>query len=140
VLLVEDDPSVLALTLDMLAGLGYRATTAANAREALDILRSDLPIQVLFSDIVMPGGISGVELARAAREVRPGLPVLLTSGFMGEGAVFETAEFPLLDKPYETAALAGKLRAVLAKAGRKRRRSAGGGASPASRASVAAAE
>jgi signal transduction histidine kinase len=140
VLLVEDDPSVLALTLDMLAGLGYRATTAANAHEALDILRSDLPIQVLFSDIVMPGGISGVELARAAREVRPGLPVLLTSGFIGEGAVFETAEFPLLDKPYETAALAGKLRAVLAKAGRKRRRSAGGGASPASRASVAAAE
>jgi signal transduction histidine kinase/DNA-binding response OmpR family regulator len=139
-LLVEDDPTVLALTLDMLTGLGYKVSTATNAHEALDLLRSDLPIQALFSDVVMPGGVSGVELARAAREARPGLPVLLTSGFMGEGAVFETAEFPLLDKPYETAALAGKLRAVLAKSSRKRRRIQGGGPSATSPASVAAAE
>jgi DNA-binding LytR/AlgR family response regulator len=75
----------------------------------------------------MPGGMSGVELARATREMRPGLPVLLTSGFMGEGAVLETAEFPLLDKPYATAALAAKLRKVLDKPVRKKRKAEGGG-------------
>jgi CheY-like chemotaxis protein len=112
ILLVEDDPTVLALTLDILNGLGYQAATATNAAEALEIIRSDTPIDLLFTDVVMPGGASGLDLARAARAVRPGLPVLLTSGFMGEGAVLETAEFPLLDKPYETAALAAKLRKV----------------------------
>jgi PAS domain S-box-containing protein len=127
ILLVEDDPTVLALTFDMLSGLGYHATTATHAAEALEILRSDIGIDLLFSDVVMPGGISGLDLARTARDLRPGLPVLLTSGFMGEGAVLETAEFPLLDKPYETAALAAKLRAVLDRPARKRRRPEGGG-------------
>ncbi|MFC3069495.1 response regulator [Phenylobacterium soli] len=124
VLLVEDDPTVLALTLDMLTGLGYQATTATNAAEALEVLRSEAPIDLLFSDVVMPGGRSGLELAREARAMRPGLPVLLTSGFMGEGAVLETAEFPLLDKPYETAVLAAKLRKVLDRPARRRRRGA----------------
>jgi len=129
VLLVEDDPTVLALTLDMLTALGYSVMTATNANEALEILRSDAGIDILFSDVVMPGGISGVELARTAREVRPGLPVLLTSGFIGDGAVLETAEFPLLDKPYESAQLAAKLRAVLDKPGKKKRKAAERGAS-----------
>jgi signal transduction histidine kinase/DNA-binding response OmpR family regulator len=140
VLLVEDDPTVLALTLDMLTGLGYKATTATNATEALDVLRSDARIDLLFSDVVMPGGISGVDLARTARELRPGLPVLLTSGFMGEGAVLETAEFPLLDKPYETAQLAAKLRGVLDKPARKRKGGGGGARAAAEASPVAAAE
>ena len=142
VLLVEDDPTVLALTLDMLTGLGYSALTATHAAEALSIIRSDARIDLLFTDVVMPGGISGVELARTAREVRPQLPVLLTSGFVGEGAVLETAEFPLLDKPYETAALAAKFRKVLDKpARRKRRASAPGRRNKAAQpSSVAAAE
>ena len=124
VLLVEDDPTVLALTLDMLTGLGYHAMTATHAAEALGILRSDAKIDLLFTDVVMPGGMSGVDLARAAREMRTGLPVLLTSGFMGEGAVLETAEFPLLDKPYETSQLAAKLRAVLDRPAKRRKRPA----------------
>jgi PAS domain S-box-containing protein len=128
VLLVEDDPTVLALTLDMLTGLGYAAVTATNAAEALEVIRSDAPIDLLFTDVVMPGGISGVELARTAREMRPGLPVLLTSGFMGEGAVLETAEFPLLDKPYETTQLAAKLRKVLDKPAKRKRKPPEGGA------------
>jgi CheY-like chemotaxis protein len=119
---------VLALTLDMLNGLGYAATTATNANEALKVIRSDAPIDLLFTDVVMPGGISGVELARTARDIRPGLPVLLTSGFMGEGAVLETAEFPLLDKPYETAGLAAKLRKVLDRPARRKRKTSEGGA------------
>jgi signal transduction histidine kinase/FixJ family two-component response regulator len=131
ILVVEDDATVLALTVDMLAGLGYSVTTATNAAEALDILHSGAEIDLLFTDVVMPGGVSGVSLARTARELRPDLRVLLTSGFVGEGAVIENAEFPLLDKPYETALLAAKLRKLLdAERPAKRR----------SRSSVAAAE
>jgi len=142
ILLVEDDPTVLALTLDMLTGLGYEAVTATHAGEALKIIHSEAPIDLLFSDVVMPGGISGVELARAAREARPGLPVLLTSGFMGDGTALETAEFPLLDKPYETATLAAKLRKILDRPGRKKRRNGDGGAraKPDEPSSIAAAE
>jgi len=128
VLLVEDDPTVLTLTLDMLTGLGYQVVTATNANEALEIIQSDAQIDVLFSDVVMPGGISGVGLARTARDLRPDLKVLLTSGYVGEGAVLETAEFPLLDKPYETGVLAAKLRKLLDGSGtRKRRRRARSG-------------
>jgi PAS domain S-box-containing protein len=142
VLLVEDDPTVLALTLDMLTGLGYEAITATHAGEALKIIASEEPIDLLLTDVVMPGGISGVELAHAAQEARPGLPVLLTSGFMGEGATLETPEFPLLDKPYETATLAAKLRKVLDRPGRRKRRNGEGGAraKPGEPSTIAAAE
>jgi signal transduction histidine kinase/CheY-like chemotaxis protein len=124
ILVVEDDPTVLALTLDMVSGLGYRATSATNAAEALEVIHSGVEIDLLFSDVVMPGGVSGVSLARTARDLRPDLKVLLTSGFVGEGAVVETAEFPLLDKPYETTLLAARLRKLLdQKQGRRRKRS-----------------
>ncbi len=123
ILLVEDDPTVLALTLDMLTSLGYTVATATNAAEALDVIHSAADIDLLFTDVVMPGGVSGVTLARTAREIRPHLRVLLTSGFVGEGAVIENAEFPLLDKPYETALLAAKLRKLLdAKPAARRRK------------------
>jgi len=135
-LVVEDDPTVLTLTLDMLSGLGYHVTTATNAGEALAIIHSGVEIDLLFTDVVMPGGVSGVSLARTASELRPHLRVLLTSGFVGEGAVLETDEFPLLDKPYETRQLAAKLRQLLGPPARRagRRRRARG------RASAAAAE
>ncbi|MCR5879732.1 response regulator [Phenylobacterium sp. J367] len=108
----------------MLAALGYHVTSATNAAEALEVIHTDAPIDLLFTDVVMPGGVSGVSLARTAREIRPDLRVLLTSGFVGEGAVIEDAEFPLLDKPYETALLAAKLRKLLDKppaAGRRKK-------------------
>ncbi|RAK52825.1 response regulator [Phenylobacterium deserti] len=133
ILVVEDDATVLSLTVDMLGALGYQVTTATNAAEALDVLNSAAEIDLLFTDVVMPGGVSGVSLARTARELRPGLQILLTSGFVGEGAVIENAEFPLLDKPYETALLAAKLRKLLDGEGGKKRRSGRGS-------SVAAAE
>jgi signal transduction histidine kinase len=113
VLLVEDDSTVLCLTLDLLTGLGYQVTCATNAAEALEVLKSPAPIDLLFTDVVMPGGVSGLSLARAARELRPDLAILLSSGFVGEGAATADVEFPLLDKPYETTALAAKLRKLL---------------------------
>ena len=101
-------PSICSL------GLGYQVTAATNAAEALgDHAVGGVAIDILFSDVVMPGGVSGVSLARTARELRPDIKVLLTSGFVGDGAVLETAEFPLLDKPYETSQLAAKLRTIL---------------------------
>jgi signal transduction histidine kinase/DNA-binding response OmpR family regulator len=122
ILLVEDDPTVLNLTTDMLVGLGYRVTTATNAAEALEVLHSNAEIDLLFSDVIMPGGVSGVSLARTSRELRPGMKVLLTSGFVGEGPTMANDEFPLLDKPYEIHALAGRLRKLLnPPRGRKRR-------------------
>ena len=123
ILLVEDDPTVLALTLDVLTGLGYQVQTATNAAEALELLHGGMECDLLFTDVVMPGGVSGVGLARTARELRPGLRVLLTSGFIGETQVKEGAEFPLLDKPYETPVMAAMLRKLLDRPqGRKKRR------------------
>ena len=123
VLLVEDDPTVLSLTLDLLTGLGYQVTCATQAAEALEVLRSPAQIDLLFTDVVMPGGVSGVSLARMARELRPELAILLSSGFIGEGAATEDVEFQLLDKPYETSVMAAKLRKLLD--GRVTQRAAG---------------
>jgi hypothetical protein len=61
----------------------------------------------------MPGGVSGVSLARTARELRPDLPVLLSSGFVGERAGGKEVEFELIDKPYETAVVAARVRSLL---------------------------
>jgi signal transduction histidine kinase/DNA-binding response OmpR family regulator len=122
ILLVEDDPTVLALTLDVLTELGYAVATATNAAEALDAIRADAGIDLLFTDVVMPGGVSGLGLARAAREIRPELRVLLTSGFVGEDRALERREFPLLDKPYEATALAATLRKLLDPPERKARK------------------
>ena len=122
ILLVEDDATVLALTLDVLTGLGYRVITATNAGEALELLRANPDIDLLFTDVVMPGGVNGLSLARAAREERPELRVLLTSGFIGEDRAINGREFPLLDKPYEAAVLATTLRKLLDRPERRKRR------------------
>ncbi|RAK63049.1 response regulator [Phenylobacterium kunshanense] len=125
ILLVEDDPTVLSLTYDVLTGLGYSVQTATNAAEALERLDADPQIDLLFTDVVMPGGVSGLNLARAARELRPELHVLLTSGFVGEGRLVEDCEFPLVDKPYEAPVLAAALRNLLDQPGAGPRRRAG---------------
>jgi CheY-like chemotaxis protein len=124
ILLVEDDATVLALTHDVLTGLGYQVVTATQASEALQIIQSDAEVDLLFTDVVMPGGVSGVGLARAARDLRPNLRVLLTSGFVGEDRVIEGREFPLLDKPYEAAVLATTLRKLLDRPERRSRKRA----------------
>ncbi|MBV8166791.1 MAG: MASE4 domain-containing protein, partial [Alphaproteobacteria bacterium] len=73
VLVVEDDEEVLAAALEGLQDLGYRVVPATNAAQALDILRGEMRVEILFSDIVMPGGMNGVQLAVEARRLRPGL-------------------------------------------------------------------
>jgi signal transduction histidine kinase len=113
ILVAEDDPAVLRVTVDVLTGLGYSVVSATTADEALEALRKDSAIALLFSDVVMPGGMSGIELGRAAQLERPNLKVLLTSGFIGEKALLDTSSHPILDKPYAASTLAARLRDLL---------------------------
>jgi len=111
ILLVEDDPSVAAVTEMMLADFGHKVQRAANADEALRILWSEAEIDVLFSDVVMPGGMNGVELAKQAVVQRPLLKVLLTSGYAGESLDewLSQGAWPFLRKPFLSTELAEAL-------------------------------
>lgn len=116
VLVVEDDPAVLDIAVGNLTELGYQVTTATDAKEALETLRKDPAIGVMFSDIVMPGGMNGAQLAVEARRIRPTLKVLLTSGYAAsalaqEHGLGETLD--LLPKPYRQEELARRLRIVI---------------------------
>ncbi|HXA41260.1 MAG TPA: response regulator [Phenylobacterium sp.] len=113
ILVAEDDPAVLKLTSDLLEGLGYQVVSATTAAEAMDVLRGDPKIDLLFSDVVMPGGTSGIALAQAARAERPELKILLTSGFVGDKGLLGGTEHTILDKPYEAPVLAAALRDLL---------------------------
>jgi PAS domain S-box-containing protein len=104
ILVVEDDEAVRGVSVAILEDLGYRTLVARTGQEALDVLAGSEPIDLLFTDLVMPGGISGAALARQARAIRRGLPVLLTTGYaLVDGA--DTDEFPLIAKPFRSAAL-----------------------------------
>ena len=108
ILLVEDDPSVLALGIEMLNGLGYRVVTASDAAGALEILKRGDHVDLVFTDVVMPGGRTGVQLAVEARELRPGIKVLLTSGYTGEAlARHQTETMPLIEKPFRAGRAGG---------------------------------
>jgi len=116
ILLVEDEPDVLHTATAMITDLGYEVRAAPGPLEALEILRgADEPIDLLFSDVVMPR-MNGVELAEEACRLRPGLKVLLTSGYSRESLSSRTAlhgGLPMIPKPYKQANLAGRLRALL---------------------------
>ena len=118
VLLVEDDEQVLDMAIESLQELRYKVVVSRNAAEALQHLNGDRPIDVLFSDVVMPGGMNGAELAIEAQRLRPGLKVLLTSGYVGEAGAGQVVGegLPVLTKPYRRDELAHKLRTVLGQA------------------------
>lgn len=118
VLVVEDEPAVLEMAVESLGELGYRTLTATQASEALDRLQGPERIDILFSDVVMPGGMNGVQLSVEARRLRPGLRVLLTSGYTGTALDDQgvPADLPLLSKPYQREELATKMRLVLGRA------------------------
>jgi signal transduction histidine kinase/CheY-like chemotaxis protein len=116
VLVVEDDEDVISSVRESLLDLGYRVLLATNAQEALEILRPrSRRIDILFSDVVMPGGMNGVQLAVEAQRLRRGLKVLLTSGYAA--TVLREHDIPadtqLLAKPYPREELAQKIRLVL---------------------------
>lgn len=116
-LAVDDEEELLELAHHTLQALGYRVLTALDGQQALELIGdSDEVIDLLFSDVVMPGGINGYELADLATTSRPNLKVLLTSGFT-ERAIAHNGQARfnanLLDKPYTQVELAQKLRALL---------------------------
>jgi len=102
VLLVEDDDEVATLVTEMLQELGYRVTRAASAESALGALANERQVDLVLSDIMMPGTMNGLGLFRELKLRRPGLPVLLTSGYAG--AVIDSAQdenIGVLRKPYD---------------------------------------
>jgi signal transduction histidine kinase/CheY-like chemotaxis protein len=116
VLVVEDDEAVLATAIESLEDLGYRVLVAHNGSDALEIIKSVPHIDILFSDIVMPGGINGAELAAEARRLRPTMKVLLTSGYTGAALSSDhglPADVPVLGKPYRREDLAARLRVII---------------------------
>jgi CheY-like chemotaxis protein len=110
VLIVEDDELVADLAAGMLSEMGFESTITHSAMDALARLAEGPKPKLVFSDVVMPGGISGIELAQKVRTRYPELPILLTTGYSEQ--VAGTHGFPVLQKPYELESLAmalGKL-------------------------------
>jgi signal transduction histidine kinase/CheY-like chemotaxis protein len=99
VLLVEDNPEVASVSAGLLEQLGYTVRRVANAEAALREIELD-GVDLVFSDIVMPGKMDGLGLARHLKAVRPGLPILLASGY-SDAALSVRGDFPILRKPYE---------------------------------------
>ncbi len=116
ILVVEDNPDVRKVVVTQLKMLGYRILEAETGEAALTVLKGEAGIDLVFSDMVMPGDITGARLATLARDLRPGVKVMLTSGF-ARGSVAGNEEIPqdveFISKPYRRAELAEKLRSVL---------------------------
>jgi CheY-like chemotaxis protein len=111
ILFVDDDPLIAMSTTEMLEDLGHRVIGANSGRHALDILRSEQPIDLMMTDHIMPG-MTGIELAAASREVRPSLPILLATGYaeLPEGT---QVDLPRLAKPYHQDQLRDRLDQLL---------------------------
>jgi CheY-like chemotaxis protein len=118
ILVVEDNEDILETTAAMLVTLGYQVCCAGNGEQALQRLQDGEKFDLLFSDVVMPNGINGVELARQVRQRDKDIKILLTSGYAGE--VLEkyqaVGEFPIIDKPFRRVDLAQRLRSILCEA------------------------
>jgi PAS domain S-box-containing protein len=117
ILVAEDDEALRATVVEMLTALGYRVLKAADAASALAVVESGVPIDVLFTDVVMPGTLRSPDLARMARERLPNLAVLFTSGYTENAIVHGGRLDPgveLLGKPYTRESLARRIRQVLA--------------------------
>ena len=120
VLIVEDDPLVRKYVITQIRGLGYTTLDAANAREALDIIDNNEKIDLLFTDVIMPGPMNGRHLVDEALKRRPGLKTLFTSGYT-ENAIVHHGRLDsgvlLLAKPYRKSDLARMIRQALSSSG-----------------------
>jgi two-component system, NtrC family, sensor kinase len=99
ILVVEDDPEVRKTSIAMVQDLGHHVLIARNGAEALALLKAGNPVDLLFTDVVMPGGLSGIELANEAIALSPHLKVLITTGYPGHAELLRH-EFAVLPKPY----------------------------------------
>jgi len=117
ILFVEDNKDIAEVTKVNLEELGYRVIAVANADTALDILKANAEIDLVFSDIVMPGDRNGVDLARELRVTRPNLPVVLTTGYSAAAQEAAPDGFTIIPKPYQL----DRLHQILSAALRQRR-------------------
>ena len=117
ILVVEDDERVRRLTVSRLKTIGYQVLEARDGPEAMNILEGGAHVDLVFTDMIMPNGMSGRDVARAAKELKPGIKVLLTSGYAEDLARAEELEresLKVLRKPYRQSDLVTVLREVLA--------------------------
>jgi signal transduction histidine kinase/ActR/RegA family two-component response regulator len=124
VLVVDDEPTVRMLVTDILEDLGYTAIEAADSAAGLKVLRSDVRIDLLVTDVGLPGGMNGRQMAEAARQTRPDLKVLLITGY-AETAILGTGTLApgmsVLTKPFAVEVMAARIRSII-EAGRERAR------------------
>jgi CheY-like chemotaxis protein len=116
ILVVEDDEALRSYTVETLAELGYRVLSDTNGAAAIDILDSGADIDLLFTDVVMPGGLNGRQLANEAVRRRPGLKVLFTTGYTRNAIVHHGRLDPgleMIGKPFSSDELTRKVRAIL---------------------------
>jgi CheY-like chemotaxis protein len=113
ILLVEDDRSVSEATQDLLHDMGFDTRWAGDGTAALAFVESDLKLSLVLSDVVMPGGMSGLDLARTLRDRRPELPVILATGYGGYAPEVAAEGFALIEKPYRRDVLAASLRSAV---------------------------
>jgi two-component system, NtrC family, sensor kinase len=116
VLLVEDNKEVAEATMAMLESLGCTVKHAPAAAPALDMLAAGEKVDLVLSDIVMPGGIDGVELARKLRDRFPSMAVLLTTGYSNAAQKAAAEMFPILRKPYQIETLQQAIGEAVSKA------------------------
>ena len=116
ILVVEDDEALRSYTVETLTELGYRVLAATNGAAAIDILDSGADIDLLFTDVVMPGGVNGRQLADEAVRRRPGLKILFTTGYTRNAIVHHGRLDPgveMIGKPFSSDELTRKVRAIL---------------------------
>jgi signal transduction histidine kinase/CheY-like chemotaxis protein len=113
ILLVEDDEAVAEATQDLLHNMGFDTRWAGDGPAALAFVENDPKLSLVMSDVVMPGGVSGLDLARTLRDRRPELPVILTTGYSSHASEVVAEGFALIQKPYRRDVVAASLRSAL---------------------------
>ena len=113
ILVVEDDPQVAELAVTVLEDLGHKVDLRPDAPSALALLQSSAGFDLVFSDIVMPGGMSGIELAETIASSFPRLPVLLATGYSTAALAPGALRFPVLAKPYSVQELSRRVEQML---------------------------
>ncbi|WP_026305975.1 PAS domain-containing sensor histidine kinase [Thioalkalivibrio sp. ALMg9] len=120
ILIVEDHPEILELVTGILREAGFQTCEAEDADTAIEILRSDAQLDLLLCDVVLPGCLSGTDVVAQAREVRPGLPIVMASGYTGDEPMVGNpsgSSAPVLRKPYRKAQLLTAMHQALHKGG-----------------------
>jgi CheY-like chemotaxis protein len=117
VLLVDDEPTMRMLLADVLSELGYTVIEAADSATGLQLLRSDVHIDLLITDVGLPGGMNGRQMADAGRQLRPTLKTLFITGYAEHAVIGEGQLQPgmqVLTKPFAVDSLGGRVRELLA--------------------------